>query len=169
MYQELFGRIPPLVRATAAGLDADALARTPQQGANSVGWLLWHLTRVQDHHVSELLGQPQVWVSEPWPQRFGLTADPHNTGFGHGAADIAAVRPDGPAAIVGYHEAVAVRTDEYLGRLSPDELDRVIDRRWDPPVTLGVRLVSICDDSLQHAGQAAYARGLVEPGWRVGY
>ena len=43
-----------------------------------------------------------------------------------------------------------------LEGLAPDDLDRVVDRRWDPPVTLGVRLVSIADDSLQHAGQAAY-------------
>ena len=39
--------------------------------------------------------------------------------------------------------------------------DRVVDRTWDPPVTLGVRLVSILDDDTQHAGQAAYVRGLL--------
>jgi hypothetical protein len=45
--------------------------------------------------------------------------------------------------------------------VGPADLARTVDDRWDPPVTLGVRLVSIADDSLQHVGQAAYLRGLL--------
>jgi hypothetical protein len=57
---------------------------------------------------------------------------------------------------------VRERTSAYLATLTPGDLDRVVDERWDPPVTLGVRLISIADDEIQHAGQAAYARGLLE-------
>ena len=53
------------------------------------------------------------------------------------------------------------RTVAHLAGLSEADLDRVVDERWDPPVTLGVRLVSVISDDLQHAGQAAYLRGLV--------
>lgn len=51
--------------------------------------------------------------------------------------------------------------EEALSGLGEEDLDRVVDENWDPPVTLGVRLISIADDDIQHAGQAAYLRGLL--------
>jgi hypothetical protein len=163
LLDELFGRVAEHVHEAVDGLDADALVATPAPGTNSIGWLVWHLTRVQDHHVSELVDEPQQWVTGPWAPRFGLEPDPDNTGYGHGPADVERVRPDGPEALVGYYEAVATRTGTYLATLTPDDLDRIVDERWDPPVTLGVRLVSIADDDIQHGGQAAYVRGLLAP------
>ena len=71
------------------------------------------------------------------------------------------MRPESPDVLLGYLGEVQARTTAMLEGLAPDDLDRVVDRRWDPPVTLGVRLVSIADDCLQHVGQAAYVRGLL--------
>lgn len=167
VYLELFARIGPLVRAAVDGLDPDQLVAQPQPDTNPVGWLVWHLTRVQDHHVSEVLGDEQIWSS--WSARFGLEPDPWNLGFGHKAADIAAVRPRSSAVLVQYYEAVSARTRPLLESLTPDSLSEIVDRNWDPPVTLGVRLVSIADDSLQHVGQALYVRGLIQSGWHLGY
>ncbi|HEV7687276.1 MAG TPA: DUF664 domain-containing protein [Acidimicrobiia bacterium] len=158
---ELYGRIPPLVREAVDGLDDKQLAERPAPGANSIAWLVWHLTRIQDHHVSELLAGGQLWVDGGWAERFGLDPDPQNHGYGHSAEEVAAVRPDGPGILVEYLDAVWGRTRDLLEGLTAADLDRVVDRRWDPPVTLGVRLVSIADDSLQHVGQAAYVRGLL--------
>jgi hypothetical protein len=158
---ELYGRIPPLAHAAVDGLDRDRLVASPAPGTNPVGWLVWHLARVQDHHVAELLDTEQVWVQDDWATRFGLDPDPSNTGYGHGPADVARVRPADAQALVDYLGAVQSRTVAMLDGLTEPELDRIVDRRWDPPVTLGVRLVSIADDSLQHAGQAAYVRGLL--------
>ena len=159
---ELYGRIPPLAERAVDGLTPDQLARSPEPGANTIAWLVWHLARVQDHHVAELLDLEQVWVGDGWAGRFGLDPDPSNTGYGHGPDEVAAVRPDGPDALTGYLAAVQHRTEAHLSGLTAADLDEVVDRRWDPPVTLGVRLVSVADDSLQHAGQAAYARGLLD-------
>jgi uncharacterized damage-inducible protein DinB len=158
---ELYGRIPPLVRVAVDGVGADDLVRAPAPGANPIGWLVWHLTRVQDHHVAEILDADQIWSAGEWAASFGLAADPGNTGYGHTPDDVARVRPRDAAALVAYHDAVDARTRAFLAHLTAADLDRVVDRRWDPPVTLGVRLVSIADDSLQHAGQAAYARGML--------
>jgi Protein of unknown function (DUF664) len=158
---ELYGRIPPLAARAVEGLTPDDLCQAPESGANPVGWLVWHLARVQDHHVAELLGTEQVWVGGDWARRIGLEPDPSNTGYGHTAEEVASVRPKNPAVLLGYLEEVQGRTTAMLEGLAPDDLDRVVDERWDPPVTLGVRLVSIADDSLQHAGQAAYVRGLL--------
>lgn len=161
-YLEIYGRVPPLARAAVADLDTAGLTWAPAPGANTIGWLVWHLTRVQDHHVAELLDTDQVWVGGDWAARVGLEADPSNTGYGHTADEVAAVRPDGPDVLVEYLVAVDARTSAYLVGLGADDLDRIVDRRWDPPVTLGVRLVSIADDMLQHVGQAAYLRGLLD-------
>jgi hypothetical protein len=158
---ELYDRIPEHVHRAVDGLDAEALRAAPSEGANPIGWLVWHLTRVQDHHVSELLDTEQLWVADGWAARFGLEPDPANTGYGHTTGEVAAVRPEGPGAVVGYFAAVAARTRSYLEGLSPADLDRVVDEGWDPPVTLGARLVSIADDDIQHAGQAGYVRGLL--------
>ena len=75
---------------------------------------------------------------------------------------MAAVRPESAQALIDYHQAVAERTRTFLAGLRPADLDRVVDEAWDPPVTLGVRLVSVIGDDLEHVGQAAYVRGLIE-------
>jgi hypothetical protein len=158
---ELYGRIPPLARAAVDGLDAATLARAPQAGANTIAWLIWHLARVEDSHVAELLEADQLWVGGDWAGRFGLDPDPSNTGYGHTPEEVASVRPDGPDALLGYLDAAQEQTVAFLQGLGPGDLDRIVDRNWDPPVTMGVRLVSIADDCLQHIGQAAYVRGLL--------
>ena len=155
-----FGRLPGLVSAAVDGLTPEQLRWTPADGANPIGWLVWHLTRVQDSHIAELIGRPQVWESDDVAGRFGLAPDPANTGYGHSPADVAAVRPSAEA-LLGYFTEVHARTVEVLSALRPDDLDRVVDENWDPPVTLGVRLVSVLDDDAQHAGQAGYVRGLL--------
>lgn len=158
---ELFGRIPPLAREAVDGLDAATLARAPQTGTNPIGWLVWHLARVEDSHVAELLEADQLWTGGDWAGRFGLDPDPSNTGYGHSPEEVAAVRPEGPDALLAYLEAAHERTVGFLEALGAGDLDRIVDRNWDPPVTMGVRLVSIADDCLQHCGQAAYVRGLL--------
>jgi hypothetical protein len=161
LLDELYDRIPPLASGVVDGLDVDTLVAEPAPGTNPIAWLVWHTARVQDHHVAELLDADQLWQDGDWAGRFGLDPDPQNTGYGHTAADVARIRPDGPDVLVDYLDAVAGRTRAMLAGLTPADLDRVVDTRWDPPVTLGVRLVSVADDSLQHLGQAAYARGLL--------
>jgi hypothetical protein len=158
---ELYGRIPPLARDVVDGVTLDHLTEPPRSGANTIAWLVWHTGRVQDDHVAELLGTGQLWVGGDWARHFGLDPDPSNTGYGHSPEQVATVRPDGPDVLADYVEAVAARTRSFLDGLGPADLDRVVDRRWDPPVTMGVRLVSIADDGLQHLGQAAYVRGLL--------
>jgi uncharacterized damage-inducible protein DinB len=157
-----YGRIREEVHAAVEGLDAERLAARPAPGTNSVAWLVWHLTRVQDDHVADAAGLEQVWTAQDWHGRFGLDLPAADTGFGHDAARVAAVRVDSPDLLTGYHDAVHEQTLGFLRGLTAAELERIVDERWDPPVTLGVRLVSVLSDDLQHVGQAAYVRGLLE-------
>jgi hypothetical protein len=156
---DAFGRIRGVLHRVAEGLEPHQLAYRPDPHANSIAWLLWHLTRIQDDHVADLAGIEQAWTAAGWAARFDLPFDDAATGYGQSADEVAAVRV-GIDLLTGYHDAVYERTTGYLGGVGPGELDRVVDRSWDPPVTVGVRLISIIADDLQHAGQAAYVRGL---------
>ncbi len=154
-------RVREQVPAVVGGLDEDDLAWRPDPDANSIAWLVWHLTRVADDHVAEVAGTDQVWTSEGWYERFSLPFEVGAHGYGHSSADVAAVRVRSDL-LAGYHDAVAETALAYVATLTPGSLDRVVDERWDPPVTLGVRLVSVLNEVAQHVGQAAYVRGLLE-------
>ena len=156
-----FGRIPPLVHAAVDGLDEDALSARLDPGANSIAWLVWHLARVQDDHVSDVAGHEQTWTADGWAERFALPFGPGETGYGFDADQVARVRVRAEL-LMGYLDAVQARTVDFLDGVSGTDLDRVVDDAWDPPVTAGVRLVSVLDDDLEHAAQAAFVRGVLE-------
>ena len=159
---DAFSRITKLVRVAADGLAEEELAWRPDPGANSIAWLVWHLTRIQDDHMGELAGRLQAWHEDGWAVRFGQAEDSTDTGYGHTAVQVAAIRPASFEPLLGYHAAVAERTAAYLATVDAGELDRIVDRSYDPPVSVGVRLVSVISDNLQHAGQARYLRGLLD-------
>ena len=161
---DAFERVRDAVHRVVDRLTPAQLALRPMGEANSIVWLVWHLTRIQDDHVAGVALSEQVWTSEGWVERFGLPCDPTDTGYGHHAQDVAAVTVESGELLTGYFDAVHRRTVSYLQTLSGNDLDRIVDDRWDPPVSLGVRLVSVIADDLQHAGQAAYVRGIIESG-----
>jgi hypothetical protein len=159
LLSEAFGRISAVVHSALRGASLEVLTYRVDPGANTMAWLIWHLTRVQDDHIAELLDEDQVWVTGGWVDRFELPFDPGATGYGQNAADVAAVRAEAEL-LAGYYDAVHARTIEYLGTLAEADFARIVDTSFDPPVTLAVRLVSILSDDLQHAGQASLVRGL---------
>lgn len=156
---DAFDRIRETVHEAVRGLGPDDLAARLDDGANTVAWLVWHLTRIQDDHVADAAGTEQLWTADGWADRFALPLPPGDTGYGHGPDEVAAVRVGSADLLTGYHDAVHARTAAYVRTLRDSDLGRVVDERWDPPVTLGVRLVSVVSDDLQHAGQAAFVRG----------
>ena len=157
---DAFDRIRGVVANALAGLTDEQLAIQVGPVANPVGWLVWHLTRIQDDHVCDVAGVEQAWTAQGWYERFGLPFPVTDHGYGHTEQQVEQVRAPGEL-LRGYHDAVHARTIEYVKTLRDPDLDRVVDTSWDPPVTLGVRLVSVISDDLQHAGQAAYVRGLL--------
>jgi uncharacterized damage-inducible protein DinB len=158
---DAFDRVRQTVHHAVEGLDPDQLTYRVDDRANTIAWLVWHLTRIQDDHVAELAGYPQAWHSGGWFDRFALPFDPADHGFGHGVREVAAVQVDAEL-LTGYHDEVHARTVRYLETLRDEAYDEVVDRSWDPPVTRGVRLVSVVNDDMQHAGQAAFLRGVVD-------
>jgi uncharacterized damage-inducible protein DinB len=158
---DAFDRIRDSTTRVLDGLTEDELAFRATSGANSIAWLAWHLTRVQDDHIADAAGTEQVWSSGGWFEDFALPFDADETGYGMSSDQVGAVRGVSAERLAAYHVAVHDRTVAYLDGLTDADLDRIVDDAWDPPVTLAVRLVSVVSDDLQHVGQAGFVRGLL--------
>ncbi|SIS17627.1 Rdx family protein [Williamsia sterculiae] len=154
---DAFGRVQELVVDITDGLSRGEATYRPDPEANTIAWLLWHLSRVQDDHVAGLAEAEQAWPQ--WRDRFALPFDDWATGYAQSAAEVGQVDVE-PHLLREYHDAVHTKTLEYLNRVTDEELERVVDDNWDPPVTAGVRLVSVINDADQHLGQAAYVAGM---------
>jgi len=159
---DAFERIRGGVRGLVEGCTPEMLAYRPDPRANPMGWLVWHLARVQDDHVAALAGAGQVWTEGGWMDRLGLDYEPSAIGYGQSAEEVGRFGSPSTEVLLGYLDAVTEATIAFLGTLDDKDLDRVVDRTYDPPVTMAVRLVSVISDDLQHLGQAAYVRGLAE-------
>jgi uncharacterized damage-inducible protein DinB len=160
LLSDAFGRIHQSASGVLDGLTEEQLTARPGADANTIAWLVWHLARVEDDHVAEVAGHEQLWTADGYSARFGLPFDDSAIGYGQTTEEVGQVRA--PAELLDdYQLAVHARTLDYLGGLDAEDLDRIVDERWDPPVTLGARLVSVLNDATQHVGQASYVRGLV--------
>lgn len=162
-----FGRIAELLEKALAGLTQEDLDWQPRPDCNSMGWITWHLTRVQDSHIADLMHEPQMWLGNEWHIRFNRLADPDDTGFGHTDANVKAFKSPPVETLLGYYKAVQDKTTKYLDTLSLADLDRELNEpSYQPLPTVGVRLVSVLSDGLVHAGETAYVRGLRKgKGW----
>ncbi|MEO6957979.1 MAG: DUF664 domain-containing protein [Antricoccus sp.] len=157
-----FSRLPSAVTDIVDGLNETQLLWQPDADANSIAWLIWHLSRVQDDHVSGLSNHEQVWTEQGFAERFKVPYSNDAIGYGHSADEVRAMPATSGALLSTYYNAVDVMSTTYLKGLVEADLDTVIDTRWDPPVTVGIRLVSVINDATQHVGQAAYVRGLLD-------
>lgn len=159
---DAFDRVREEVHAVLDGIAPEQLLHRLDQDANSIAWLIWHLTRVQDDHVSGAANVEQVWTAQGFDAQFALPLSTSDTGYGHTGEQVSSVQVTSPELLASYHDAVHEQTVRFVSQLSDDDLPRIVDRNWDPPVTLGVRLVSVIGDTHQHVGQAAFIRGLLD-------
>lgn len=154
-------RIRGSLHRTLDGLTLEEIHRQPQSDANSIAWLVWHLTRVQDTSMSGLKNEEHLWVSQGWHAKFDMEPDSANDGFGHTPEQVSAFRAPSIETLLDYHEQVWERSRSYVAGLAAEDFDRTLNEsQWQPLPTVGVRLVSILSDNLQHAGQAAYVKAL---------
>lgn len=168
LLEDGFNRIPQFLEHVLEGLSQEDLSWQPQQDSNSIGWLVWHLTRQQDAQVAALMSEEQLWTKDGWYLKFKREADPSDIGFGHTPEQVAAFKPPDIQTLLAYVRAVEERTKQYIRGLSQEGLDRELSEpQYQPLPTVGVRLISILDDCIIHAGQAAYVRGLLQgKGWQ---
>jgi hypothetical protein len=161
---EAFNRIQQAVHSTLDGLGPQELSARADPDANTIAWLVWHLTRVQDDHVAAIADRKQAWHEAGWVEKFGLPFSEDATGYGQSSIDVGLVQPSSTDLLIGYYDEVHARTLDYVEQLTDRDLEKVVDDSFDPPVTLGTRLTSVIADDLQHVGQAAFVRGIVTRG-----
>ena len=159
---DAFDRVHETAVDAVRGLDAAQLTARVDRDANPIAWLAWHLARVQDDHVAGLAGTEQRWTAGGWARHFDLPFDDAAIGYGQSSDDVDQVRGVSADDLAAYLDDVHAATQSYVRGLDDAALDRVVDDAWDPPVTVAVRLVSVINDDAQHAGQAAFVRGIVE-------
>src|SRR5581483_1786456 len=162
LLSDCFTRIQEVVHSVLEGMSPDQANRQPAPDLNSISWLCWHLARIQDDHIAGLSEREQRWTADDWAVRFDLPLNVDDTGYGHSAEQAGTVAISSTEVLKGYLDAVTAETLDFVAGLQDADLVRVVDERWDPPVTMAVRLVSVVADDLQHAGQAAYVKGLLE-------
>lgn len=155
------GRSREVCHQVLDGLSAADANWRPSPAANSITWLIWHIAREQDVQIAPLHGTDEVWLRDGWVEQFGLALSPKSMGYGHTPDDVGKVVVTDTGLLTGYLDAATAATIDYVTGIDITTLDEVIDKNWEPPVTRGVRLVSIVDDAAQHAGQAAFLRGLL--------
>jgi len=162
LLEDAFSRVHGVVHQAVDNLTPDELAFRVNGNTNSIAWLIWHLSRVTDDHLSDAASREQVWIGNGWAEKFALPFPPDATGYGFGGDDVAAVKVKSGEILIGYFDEVIEEATRYVKNLKEDDYARVVDSSWNPPVTLAVRLVSVVSDALQHAGQAMFIRGIVE-------
>ena len=165
----VFDRNEAILVQALDGLDDDALHRRVGPDSNPIGWLMWHLSRVQDNHLLAMEGKEHAWISEGWNERFGRGSHtPADRGRGHSSDEVAAFRLPGVETLVAYYKAVRGHADAFLDSLTEPDLDRQVPNLTDDggTIPMHVRLEMCLVDTLQHSGQIAYLRGLIGgKGW----
>ncbi len=163
-----YGRVPEFLQNVLKGLTQEDLNWQPRHDCNSIGWLTWHLTRQQDAQIVSLMGEEQLWIKDEWYAMFNRQPEPNDIGFGHGPEQVSVFKSPQAKILLDYNRAVVERSKLYISSLSENDLDGELNEPWFQPLpTVGVRLVSILDDSVLHAGQVAYVRGLRQgKGWQ---
>ncbi|MGE2832920.1 mycothiol transferase [Mycobacterium sp. SMC-4] len=159
LLRDFFTRLIEHVDEVTDGLTDEVALYRPTPEANTIAWLVWHSARIQDAQLCDIAGTEQVWFREGWVDRFALDLPRDAHGYGHTPEEVAKVRASAEL-LAGYYHAVHRESLQYVASVSAQELARVVDRNWNPPVTASARLVSIIDDAAQHLGQAAYLRGI---------
>ena len=158
---DLLGGLPRTLHVALDGITAEQLTYRPAEQSNTIAWLVWHLTRIQDRIVSDLAGREQAWAANGWHAKFGRPAHAGDTGIGCTPEQVLSIQPEGPQLLLDYYDAVFKRSAYYLQTVTPADLDRVLDPN-NPEMTVGNRLRTCILDNAQHGGQAAYLRGLIE-------
>jgi hypothetical protein len=167
MLSGAYGSILKTLEYTLEGLTEEDLNWQPKPDCNSIGWLAWHLTRIQDMTIADFTGDEQLWIKDGWHKKWGRPADPQDFGNGMKPEDLAKFKSPDAKTLLAYHKTVLEKSQEFFPTLKKADLDEVLENTpFKPPPTAGMMLLIILGDGLQHAGQAAYVRGMLQGiGW----
>jgi uncharacterized damage-inducible protein DinB len=162
-FTSIFEQTLPILERTIKDLTLEELNKQPHPDCNSIGWIVWHLTRVQDSIMSNITGGEQLWIKDKWYVKFNRSSDPADNGGGHTPEDLAKFKSPDADTLLAYHSAVLENSRKYLTVLTTDGLSKEVENpRFQTPPTAARMLMIILSDGLQHVGQVGYIRGLIK-------
>ncbi len=152
------------IHQATEGLTDEQIYHQPSSDTNSMAWLIWHLSRWRDNISAAIAGEPQVWVSEGWAQRFDI--EPGRTGLGDSLEQVAAFRVERDL-LLSYASAAHNALVERVSRMTAEDFDKEIEYMPGSSRPAWRALISVMGDSSEHTGQINYLRGMITgSGWR---
>jgi len=135
------------------------LSWRPACGCNSLGLILFHIARSEDHFISEILQKkPQIWVSGKWCERCNM--DEAEAGAHYTLDQVNAFCVPDKKAILDYYDAVRAGTVAYLECLDPADFDNKIKLPFGDFNVAGIFSLIVAHTS-QHIGEISYLRGML--------
>ena len=161
-----YDRIGGVFHRALTGLTVNQLKAQPAgPEGNPIGWLAWHLTRTQDKNYSLLLGEEEAWIADGWHERFGLPANNHS-GIGDSPDRVREFDPIDADTLIAYFGVAREKSRRFLEALSDDDLEKPSPAGVAQNETIKITVARVTGDLIQHSGQIAYVRGLVDRhGW----
>ncbi len=156
------------VERALVGLSQEDLDWQSRPDCNSIGWTAWHLARELDGLVNSITGEEQLWIKDKWHEKFNRLPDPTDSGTGHSPEQVAEFKSPDVKTLLNYYQSVLEMSKLHITSLSSSDLNRKIDDPWAQYFpTVASRLVVALEETLLHAGQACYIRGLLQgKGWQ---
>jgi hypothetical protein len=148
---------------TVEDLTPEDLVWRPGPEANPIGWILWHMIRVEDFWFQFFIQrESELWEKEGWHEKFGLPT--RDNGFGHSQEQVTNFPALDLGELLKYGEQVRSGTLTYLRGLGPDDY-AVVPRERQPDMTVGAVFRQVIGELYQHQGHIAYIKGLLRPGY----
>ncbi|HJN88462.1 MAG: DinB family protein [Dehalococcoidia bacterium] len=160
--EESLGKEHEFLMEAIQDLTPEELAWQAGPEANPIGWILWHMIRVEDMWMQFFIQErPEIWERDGWHLKFGLPT--RDVGFGHTPEQVAQFPLLDLPDLNEYGEAVRGGTLEYLGSLGPEDYGRV-PRERRPEMSVGAVFRQVVGELFQHQGHISYLKGLLRSG-----
>ncbi|MDY6892490.1 MAG: DinB family protein [Chloroflexota bacterium] len=151
------------LRKSVEDLNPGELEWKPGPESNPVGFILWHMARAEDAMINSIArgGQPQLWETEKWHEKSGMSADANDTGLMYTAEQVASFKIPELSVLLDYQDAVRGQSLEYVRGMEPANFEEKVQFPFGPEITKGRMFTMLISEVYQHWGQIAYLRGLM--------
>ena len=165
---EMFEEYATRLYSYLDGLTLEELNWRPNAEANSIAFIVWHTTRVEDRWFQVFCqDKPDLWTSGRWFEKLGMNED--RSPFGLTPEDLASLPTLTIEALKSYFEAVRSETRKYLASIGPEDLEASPGRSpfggsasASPFAQFTIQRMfrQLIQEEIQHLGQVGMLRGL---------
>lgn len=139
------------------GLTQKEAAWSLGEECNSIIFILWHTSRVEDFFVNRVIQrQLELYETEGWLEKLGTPAK--GSGWEYTGEQLQAWPVPKLEIVRGYADSVREKTLAFVRSVTAEQLSEV-PRPERSPDSIGATLTRIITEIALHTGQIAYLRG----------